>query len=131
MLVPVDDAGAFYPDYGWLHGGHTADRRQQIIEDLGQRGRLLRAEEITHRYPTCWRCGTELIFRVVDEWFISGRRRPRADDRGEPHRRVGAGLLRQAHGGLAAQHGGLVHLPQALLGPAAAVLPGAVRRGRR
>jgi isoleucyl-tRNA synthetase len=71
VLVPVDDAGAFYPEYGWLHGGHTADRRQQIIEDLGQRGRLLRAGEITHRYPTCWRCGTELIFRVVDEWFIA------------------------------------------------------------
>ncbi len=71
VLVPVDDAGAFYADYGWLHGSSTADARQRIIEDLGQRGRLLRAEEITHRYPTCWRCGTELIFRVVDEWFIA------------------------------------------------------------
>jgi isoleucyl-tRNA synthetase len=71
VLVPVDESGAFYPQYGWLHGAHTADARQQIIEDLGQRGRLVRAEEITHRYPTCWRCGTELIFRVVEEWFIS------------------------------------------------------------
>jgi isoleucyl-tRNA synthetase len=71
VLVPVDDSGAFYEPYGWLHGQHTADARQLIIEDLGQRGRLLRAEELTHRYPTCWRCGTELIFRVVDEWFIS------------------------------------------------------------
>ena len=50
---------------------HAPTRRQPIIEDLGQRGRLLRAEELTHRYPICWRCGTELIFRVVDEWFIS------------------------------------------------------------
>ena len=24
-----------------------------------------------HRYPTCWRCGQELIFRVADEWFLS------------------------------------------------------------
>ncbi len=71
VLVPVDDSGAFYEPYGWLHRQHTADARQPIIEDLGQRGRLLRAEELTHRYPTCWRCGTELIFRVVDEWFIS------------------------------------------------------------
>ncbi len=51
------------------------------------------------------------------------RRRPRADARGQPDRGVGAGALRQAHGRLAAQHGRLVHLPQALLGPAAAVLP--------
>ena len=24
-----------------------------------------------HRYPHCWRCGTPLLFRLVDEWFIS------------------------------------------------------------
>ena len=24
-----------------------------------------------HRYPTCWRCKTELVWRVVDEWYIS------------------------------------------------------------
>ena len=31
-----------------------------------------------HRYPVCWRCGTELIFRLVDEWFI------RCDELREP-----------------------------------------------
>jgi isoleucyl-tRNA synthetase len=28
-------------------------------------------DDYTHRYPVCWRCGTELVFRLVDEWFIS------------------------------------------------------------
>ena len=28
-------------------------------------------EPYTHRYPHCWRCGTPLLFRLVDEWFIS------------------------------------------------------------
>jgi isoleucyl-tRNA synthetase len=23
-----------------------------------------------HRYPHCWRCGEELVFRLVDEWYI-------------------------------------------------------------
>ena len=41
-----------------------------IVDDLGQRGRLVADGEITHRYPVCWRCGTELIYRLVDEWFI-------------------------------------------------------------
>ena len=27
-------------------------------------------EPYTHRYPTCWRCRVELVFRLVDEWFI-------------------------------------------------------------
>ncbi len=69
-IVPVDESGAFYDGFGWLHGRHTADAAQQIVEDLGQRGRLVDAGELTHRYPVCWRCGTELIYRLVDEWFI-------------------------------------------------------------
>jgi isoleucyl-tRNA synthetase len=70
VLVPVDEQGAFYEQYGWLHGAHTADARDRIIDDLGRKGRLVDAGELTHRYPVCWRCGTELIWRVVDEWFI-------------------------------------------------------------
>ncbi|MDX6522499.1 MAG: isoleucyl-tRNA synthetase [Gaiellales bacterium] len=69
-IVPVDESGAFYDGFGWLHGRHTGDAAQQIVEDMGQRGRLVEAGEITHRYPVCWRCGTELIYRLVDEWFI-------------------------------------------------------------
>ncbi|MBI4036719.1 isoleucine--tRNA ligase [Candidatus Daviesbacteria bacterium] len=32
---------------------------------------LLTTKEIVHRYPICWRCKTELVWRVVDEWYIS------------------------------------------------------------
>ena len=69
-IVPVDESGVFYDGFGWLHGRHTADAAQQIVEELGQRARLVDAGELTHRYPVCWRCGTELIYRLVDEWFI-------------------------------------------------------------
>jgi isoleucyl-tRNA synthetase len=81
VLIPIDEAGAFYPQYGWLHGRHAGDVAHQVIEDLGQRGRLVDAGELTHRYPVCWRCGTELVWRVVDEWFISsdGVRQPMID----------------------------------------------------
>ncbi len=71
VLTPVDEAGRFYDGYGWLHGTSTAEAKDQIIGDLGERGRLLEAGEIVHRYPVCWRCHTPLIFRIVDEWFIS------------------------------------------------------------
>jgi isoleucyl-tRNA synthetase len=69
-LIPVDEAGAFVQEYGWLHGHVTAEAAQMIVDDLGQRGRLVADGEITHRYPVCWRCGTELLYRLVDEWFI-------------------------------------------------------------
>ena len=42
-----------------------------IFEDLEKKGLLYRVAPYTHRYPTCWRCKTELVFRLVDEWFIS------------------------------------------------------------
>src|SRR3954471_17956245 len=71
VLMPVDEAGRFYDGYGWLHGTSTAEAKEQIIGDLGERGRLLEAGEIVHRYPVCWRCHTPLIFRIVDEWFIA------------------------------------------------------------
>ncbi|MEP7082662.1 MAG: class I tRNA ligase family protein, partial [Chloroflexota bacterium] len=28
-------------------------------------------ESYTHSYPHCWRCSTQLVFRLVDEWFIT------------------------------------------------------------
>ena len=40
-LIPVDEAGAFIGDYGWLHGHATAEAAQMIVDDLGQRGRLV------------------------------------------------------------------------------------------
>lgn len=32
---------------------------------------LFKIEAFTHRYPVCWRCKTELVWRVVDEWYIA------------------------------------------------------------
>jgi isoleucyl-tRNA synthetase len=71
VLVPVDEAGRFYQDYGWLHGQGTSEAAEQIVVDLAERGRLIAADEIEHRYPFCWRCHTPLIFRVADDWFIA------------------------------------------------------------
>jgi isoleucyl-tRNA synthetase len=71
VLVPVDEAGRFYPDYGWLHGSSTVEVADQIVADLAERGLLEHATTYVHRYPHCWRCGTPVIFRVVDDWFIA------------------------------------------------------------
>ena len=70
VLTPVDEAGRRHDSYGWLHGTSTAEAKDQIIGDLGERGRLLEAGEIVHP-PVRWRCHTPLIFRIVDEWFIA------------------------------------------------------------
>ena len=71
MLTPVDEAGRFYDDYGWLHGLSTAEVADQIVGDLGERGFLVEAGQYLHNYPHCWRCDTPLIWRISDDWFIS------------------------------------------------------------
>jgi len=32
---------------------------------------FLKSMRFTHRYPACWRCKTELVWRVTDEWYIA------------------------------------------------------------
>ncbi len=71
VLVPIDDSARYVSGYGWLEGREARDVAHEIALDLEKRGRLLRAEPYTHRYPVCWRCKEEIVFRVDDEWFIS------------------------------------------------------------
>ncbi len=69
-VAPVDEAGLFYPDFGWLAGKPARGVADEVIADLRERGRLVEAGTIEHRYPECWRCHTPLIFRLSDDWFI-------------------------------------------------------------
>ncbi|MFP5224377.1 MAG: isoleucine--tRNA ligase [Actinomycetota bacterium] len=69
-LVPIDESGCFVEGHDRFTGLATSVARQQLIDDLESRGVLQQAGEITHRYPVCWRCSTELVYRLVDEWFI-------------------------------------------------------------
>ena len=71
LIAPLDDEGYFIEGFGWLSGKHVSDVADPIFENLEEKGRLYRVEPYTHRYPTCWRCKTELVFRLVDEWFVS------------------------------------------------------------
>jgi isoleucyl-tRNA synthetase len=72
LVAPLEEEGHFVSEgFGWLSGMHVSDVPQPIFDNLKEKGLLYRVENYTHRYPTCWRCKTELVFRLVDEWFIS------------------------------------------------------------
>jgi len=73
VIAPADDEGNYVEGFGPLTGAFvSADQtRDAIFASLREKGRMYRTQWYTHRYPHCWRCGTELIFRLVDEWFIS------------------------------------------------------------
>ena len=70
-IAPLDEFGVFVDDFDWLSGRRVSEVNKPIYDSLKQKGALYRLEDYLHRYPVCWRCGTELVFRLVDEWFIS------------------------------------------------------------
>jgi isoleucyl-tRNA synthetase len=80
VLAPLDEAGRMLAGFGF-DGLTTDEVAEPIIGDLERRGLVVEAGRIVHRYPTCWRCGTPLVFRVVDDWFISAEeiRQPMLD----------------------------------------------------
>jgi isoleucyl-tRNA synthetase len=71
IVAPLDDEGHVVDGFGWLTGMPVSDVADPIFKNLEEKGLLYHVEPYTHRYPTCWRCKTELVFRLVDEWFIS------------------------------------------------------------
>jgi len=71
FVAPLDEEGVFLDGFGWLTGKHVAEIAPLIFADLERKGISYQVAAYTHRYPTCWRCKTELVFRLVDEWYIS------------------------------------------------------------
>ena len=71
VLAPIDESGRMLAGYGELEGSATDEVVDPVIESLRERGLIVEATSIVHRYPVCWRCRTPLVFRVVDDWFIA------------------------------------------------------------
>ena len=81
-VIDVIDESAVYLEGMDDFSGKNAKEKPEIIfsalggsasgGDYSIRGNwIFKIEDYTHRYPTCWRCKTELVWRVVDEWYIS------------------------------------------------------------
>jgi isoleucyl-tRNA synthetase len=71
MIAPLDESGVVIPGFGPFSGRDVRDVAEPVVESLKHKHRFYRLETITHRYPHCWRCGTPLVFRLVDEWYVN------------------------------------------------------------
>ncbi|MGC8633910.1 MAG: class I tRNA ligase family protein [Candidatus Limnocylindrales bacterium] len=71
MIAPLDENGVILPGFGFLSGRDVREVVEPILDRLRKTDRFYRVEPYLHRYPHCWRCGTPLVFRLVDEWYIS------------------------------------------------------------
>ena len=71
VVAPLDEDGHYLAGFGWLTGLDAHARRRAGRRGPREKGSFYHLEPYPHRYPHCWRCGTPLLFRVVDEWYIS------------------------------------------------------------
>lgn len=74
-IVPaIDDSANYLNGFGFLTGKNAKKDPNLIINYLREYegGKFLyKTMNYKHRYPTCWRCKTELVWKVTDEWYIA------------------------------------------------------------
>jgi isoleucyl-tRNA synthetase len=72
-IAPLNEDGTFAQGFGKFTGlvATAPETVDLIIDDLRAKGLLVAVEKYPHIYPFCWRTGDELVFRLVDEWFIN------------------------------------------------------------
>ncbi|NCA92031.1 isoleucine--tRNA ligase [bacterium] len=70
-ICPVDDSGIVLEGFGSLSGKKTSEVIDLIVSRMENDGTLYKTEPVTHSYPHCWRCKSEVVFKLVDEWSIA------------------------------------------------------------
>ena len=72
-IAPLGEDGCFLEGFGEFTGKSATDpaTADLVFAKLKEKGLLLNVEQYPHIYPHCWRTGDELVFRLVDEWFIN------------------------------------------------------------
>ncbi len=72
-IAPLGEDGRFVEGFGDFTGREAIDPAtvDLVLDKLKEKHLLVNVEQYPHIYPHCWRTGDELVFRLVDEWFIN------------------------------------------------------------
>ena len=72
VLSPVDAKGNFTEEAKQFAGLNVLkDANEVIINELQEKGSLLKEEAYQHKYPYDWRTKKPTIFRATEQWFAS------------------------------------------------------------
>ena len=74
VLSIIADDASYLEDMGDFSGKNAKKHPELIIDYLTKiyHGKhLLKSMNYTHRYPACWRCRSELVWKVAEEWYIA------------------------------------------------------------
>ncbi|WP_437190795.1 class I tRNA ligase family protein [Planctomicrobium sp. SH527] len=73
IIAPLGEDGRYLEGFGAFTGREATDPTTVdfVFEELKKKELVVSVENYPHIYPFCWRTGDELVFRLVDEWFIN------------------------------------------------------------
>lgn len=70
QIMPVDDMGIYLDKFGWMSGKDSHTIADEVFAKLEEANKLYKVQPHEHSYPVCWRCKSEVIFRLVPAWYI-------------------------------------------------------------
>ena len=84
MIPVINDDASYLAGFDFLTGKNAKENPRLILDYMEEKGFAFKIGKYTHRYPACWRCKTELVWKVTDEWYIAMDYTSPAASRGEP-----------------------------------------------
>lgn len=70
QICPINEQGVMLDNCGFLAGKKASEVADIVANRLKQDNKLLYAHRYKHSYPFCWRCKTDLVYKLVSGWFI-------------------------------------------------------------
>lgn len=76
MIPVIADDASYIEGLGIFTGKNAKKNPRLILDYLVEKDKagenwVFKIHNYKHRYPACWRCKTELVWKVADEWYIA------------------------------------------------------------
>lgn len=100
MIPVIADNADYLPGLGQFTGQNAKNNPHIILDYLLSRDQsgqhwVFDISPYTHRYPACWRCKTELVWKVAEEWYIAMDRPDPTDSKKRSYRRQMVDLVKK------------------------------------
>ena len=69
-ICPINEQGVMLENTGFLAGKKTTDVVDLVVNRLKEDGKLLYSHKYKHSYVHCWRCKTDIVYKLISGWFI-------------------------------------------------------------
>ena len=70
QICPINEQGVMLNNCGFIAGKKTTDVVEDVINRLKDDNKLLYSHKYKHSYPHCWRCKTDLVYKLISTWYI-------------------------------------------------------------